>query len=127
MIALTTGARALGVFKGRNESLCTMNFGEAPEKLDNGEQVITSGQDRLYPKGLLIGRVKNLSPGGAAPSSIDVEPAARLAHLETVAVLKIAPEEIRRQYDELIREEQLEKEREKQEKTPDRKKRETGR
>ncbi len=127
MIALTTGGRALGVLKGRNESLCSMNFGDPPEKLDNGEQVITSGQDQLYPQGLLIGRVTNLSPGGAVPSSIDVEPAARLAHLETVAVLKIAPEEIRRQYDELVREEQLEKEREKQEKTPDRKRRESGR
>ncbi|MGH9841651.1 MAG: rod shape-determining protein MreC [Blastocatellia bacterium] len=127
VIALTTGERAFGVIKGRNQSLCSMNFGDPPKKLENGEQVITSGQDQLYPRGLLIGRVANLSPGGAAPSSIDIEPAARLAHLETVAVLKIEPAEIRRQYDELVREEQLEKEREKQEKTPDRKKREAGR
>jgi hypothetical protein len=75
----------------------------------------------------LIGRVKNPNPGGPPPSMIDVEPAARLAHLETVVVLKIPREDISRQYDALVREEEQEQEREKQEKTPDRKKREPGR
>jgi rod shape-determining protein MreC len=127
MIALTTGGRVLGVLRGRSDSLCTMNLPDIPDKIENGEQVITSGQDQLYPKGLLIGRVKNLNPGAAVPSSIDIEPAARLSQLELVAVLKIAPEEIRREYDALLREEQLEKEREKQEKTPDRRKRDAVR
>jgi rod shape-determining protein MreC len=127
VIGLSTGGRALGVIKGRNESLFVMTFHEPPESLENGEQVITSGQDRIYPKGLLIGRVKNPNPGGPPPSMIDVEPAARLAHLETVVVLKIPREDISRQYDALVREEEQEQEREKQEKTPDRKKREPGR
>jgi rod shape-determining protein MreC len=88
-------------------------------KLVNGEQVITSGQDQLYPRGLLIGRVKNLNDPEAIPQAIDVEPAAALQKLETVAVLLIPPEEIRRQYEELNKVEK-EKEKERQDKTPGR-------
>ncbi|MGH7176600.1 MAG: rod shape-determining protein MreC, partial [Tepidisphaeraceae bacterium] len=35
VIAVTTGDRSLGVLKGRNESLCSFNFGDPPEKLEN--------------------------------------------------------------------------------------------
>lgn len=121
VIAQTTERRRLGVLKGKNSALCTMNFSEAPEKLTNGEAVITSGQDRLYPKGLLIGRIVNLSGSGSVPPAVDIAPSAPLGQLETVAVLKLAPEDIYRLYDELIKEEQLEKE--KQDKSLDRKKR----
>ena len=67
----------------------------------------------------MIGRVKNLSDQGAIPASIDVEPAAALQKLETVAVLLIPSEEIRRQYEELVKAEK-EKEKERQDKTPGR-------
>jgi rod shape-determining protein MreC len=122
VIAQTAENRLLGVLKGKNQSLCEIRFLAAPGKLENGEQVITSGQDQLYPKGLLIGRVRNLNNSGVIPQAVEVEPAASLEKLETVAVLMVAPEEIRRQYDELIREEK-EKEKEKQDKTPDRRRR----
>jgi rod shape-determining protein MreC len=122
VIAQTAENRLLGVLKGKNQSLCELRFLAAPGKLENGEQVITSGQDQLYPKGLLIGRVRNLDDSGVIPQAVEVEPASPLERLETVAVLMISPEEIRRQYDELIREEK-EKEKEKQDKTPDRRRR----
>ncbi len=121
LIAQTIGSRALGVLKGRNESVCDLKFSEPPEKITNGEQVITSGQDRLYPKGLLIGWVVNLAGSGSVPQSVEVKPAAGLARLETVAVLALSPEEIDQQYEALVKEE--EQEREKNEKTSDRKKR----
>jgi rod shape-determining protein MreC len=122
VIAQTTENRLLGVLKGKKQALCELRFLAAPGKLENGEQVITSGQDQLYPKGLLIGQVKNLNDSGVIPQAVDVEPAAALLKLETVAVLLIPPEEIRRQYDELIKAEG-EKEKERQDKGPDRRKR----
>ncbi|HKQ74964.1 MAG TPA: rod shape-determining protein MreC [Blastocatellia bacterium] len=122
VIAQTAESRLVGTLRGRDQALCELRLVAAAGKLENGEQVITSGQDRLYPKGLLIGRVKNLSDTGAIPAKVDVEPAAQLQKLETVAVLLIPPEEISRQYDELIKAER-EKEREKQERTPDRRRR----
>jgi len=122
VIAQTANTRLVGTLKGKDQSLCELRLIAAAGKLENGEQVITSGQDHIYPKGLLIGRVKNLSDSGAIPPKVDVEPAALLQKLETVAVLLIPPEEIRKQYDELIKTER-EKEKERQERTPDRRRR----
>src|SRR5262245_57533059 len=122
VIAQTADSRLVGTLRGRDQSLCELKLVAAAGKLENGEQVITSGQDRLYPKGLLIGRVRNLSDTGAIPPKVDVEPAAQLQKLETVAVLLIPPEELRRQNEELIKVER-EKEKERQERTPDRRRR----
>jgi len=124
VVAQTAENRLVGILKGKtqSQSLCELRLVAAAGKLENGEQVLTSGQDQLYPKGLLIGRVKNLSDSGAIPPSVDVEPAAALQKLGTVAVLLIPPEEVRRQYDELIKAER-EKEKERQDKTPDRRRR----
>ena len=116
VVAQTAENRLVGILKGKNQSLCELNpLGEGG-KLKNGEEVITSGQDQLYPRGLLIGRVKNLTDQEASPSAIEVEPAAALQKLETVAVLLIPPEEIRRQFEELVKAEK-EKEKGKQDKT----------
>jgi rod shape-determining protein MreC len=115
MVAKTAENRLVGVLKGKNQSLCELNLLSEGVKLANGEQVITSGQDQLYPRGLLIGRVKNLSDQGVIPASIDVEPAAALQKLETVAVLLIPREEIHRQFEELDK-----AEKERQDKTPGR-------
>lgn len=119
VVAQTTESRLVGVLKGKDHALCELRIIAEGGKLENGEQVITSGQDQLYPRGLLIGRVKNLPGSGVIPPAVDVEPAAALQKLETVAVLLIPREEIRRQYDELVRAEK-EKEKERQDKTPDR-------
>src|SRR5262245_2118051 len=119
VVAQTAENRMVGILKGKNQSLCVLNLLSEGGKLKNDEQVITSGQDQLYPRGLLIGRVKNLNDPEAIPSAIDVEPAAALQKLETVAVLLIPREEIRRQYEELDKAEK-EKEKERQGKTPGR-------
>lgn len=119
VVARTAENRLVGRLVGKNLSLCELRILAEGGKLENGEQVITSGQDRLYPKGLLLGRVRNLTDSEVIPKAIDVEPAAALEKLETVAVLLIPREEIRRQYEELVRAEK-EKEKERQDKTPDR-------
>ena len=119
VVAQTAENRLVGVLKGKNQSLCELKPLSEGGKLVNGEQVITSGQDQLYPRGLLIGRVKNLNDPEAIPSAIDVEPAATLQKLETVAVLLIPRDEIRRQYEELDKAEK-EKEKERQDKKPGR-------
>jgi len=119
VVAQTTENRMVGILKGKNQSLCELKLLSEGGKLENGEQVITSGQDQLYPKGLLIGRIKNLTTPEITSTAIDVEPAATLQKLETVAVLLIPRDEIRRQYEELNKAEK-EKEKERQDKTPGR-------
>ena len=56
------------------------------EKVKPGDVLLTSGDDRIFPKGLLIGTVTDAKP--ALPFQlIHVQPAARLDRLEDVLVL----------------------------------------
>jgi rod shape-determining protein MreC len=58
-----------------------------------GAEVVTSGQDRLYPKGLPLGRVTLVSPGESF-LEVRVQPAAPLGRLEHVLVLAGPPESL---------------------------------
>ena len=123
VVAQTAESRLVGVLKGQNQSLCKLTLLSEGGKLKNGEEVITSGQDQLYPRGLLIGRIKNLTSEDATTAPIDVEPAAALQKLETVAVLLISRADIHQQYEELVRAEKEKEKKERQDKTPDRNRR----
>jgi len=102
IIGQTEEGRSLGVVNGKKEYLCEFKFIDPPKKVENGEQVITSGQDGIYPKGLLIGRVRRMDGGVAImPQEVDIEPAAQLGKLETVSILKIQPNRIRQPITEL--------------------------
>lgn len=102
IIGLTEEGRSLGVVNGKKEYLCEFRFIDPPKKVENGEQVITSGQDGIYPKGLLIGRVRRTDGGAVVlPQEVDIEPAAQLGKLETVSILKIEPSRIRQPITEL--------------------------
>jgi len=65
------------------------------EKVDIGERVITSGGDRVFPKGLPVGSVTSVGPDpdGSPFLSISLKPASNLNRLEEVLVVtKIAEE-----------------------------------
>lgn len=117
IIGQLAGSRARGVIKGKSEYLCEMSFLAGTIKIEPGELVLTSGQDMIYPPGLVIGRVKEVQIGSATtPYLLKVEPSAPLAQLDQVGVLLVGQEQIRRAVEEL-------EEIEKQEKPPARKKR----
>jgi rod shape-determining protein MreC len=52
-----------------------------------GDVVVTSGQDRIYRKGLVVGRVHFVSPGSLFKEVL-VEPSARFEKLEEVLVVR---------------------------------------
>ena len=124
VIGQLTESRVFGVVEGKNASLCKMNVVSAGDaKVQTGEIVLTSGQDGVYPRGLIIGRVAQVTnDAGGNPSQVDVIPAAPLGRLETVSVLQVSPEQIRAARDELKRQEQEKLEKEKQSKTGGQKK-----
>lgn len=105
VIAQTETTRWLGILEGKSKLLCDMRFIVPPERLENGETVVTSGQDGLYPSGLVIGRVKS-NGSVTAPVLVEIEPAAKLGKLEFVTVLKVPPDQIRGPVDEIKKEEQ---------------------
>jgi rod shape-determining protein MreC len=61
-----------------------------PELADvkTGDVVVTSGLDRIYPKGLVVGRVRSVSKGSGLFKDILVEPSARFDQVEEVLVVK---------------------------------------
>lgn len=61
-----------------------------PERTDVevGEVVVTSGLDRIYPKGLVVGRVRFVGSGSGLFRDIRVEPSARFESLEEVLVVR---------------------------------------
>ncbi|HSD65102.1 MAG TPA: rod shape-determining protein MreC [Vicinamibacteria bacterium] len=63
-----------------------------PERSDVvvGDVVVTSGFDRIYPKGLVVGRVRYVGKGSGLFRDIRVEPSARFDRLEAVLVVRTA-------------------------------------
>jgi rod shape-determining protein MreC len=53
-----------------------------------GDVVVTSGLDRIFPKGLVIGRVRFVGEVTGLFREVRVEPSARFDRLEEVLVLK---------------------------------------
>ena len=83
---LFAGSRTHGVVKGSGDPNPRMDYVVNDEKVKAGDTVLTSGDDRIFPKGLLVGKVADTKQ--ALPFQIiHVEPAARLDRLEDVLVL----------------------------------------
>jgi rod shape-determining protein MreC len=85
---LTQESRARGVVEGAGERVCELKFIPKEFQIKEGEQVLTSGMDGVYPKGVLVGTVSQV---GAATSglfkTVEVKPAVDLARIEEVLIV----------------------------------------
>jgi rod shape-determining protein MreC len=79
-------SRVQGILKGGRLNLCQVSYVLNETPVSEGEPVITSGLDRIYPKGLPIGTVVEAARGDIF-KSITVKPAAALDRLESVLVV----------------------------------------
>jgi rod shape-determining protein MreC len=84
--ALLGDTRTHGVVEGNGGPAPIMDYVVNDEKVHTGEQILTSGEDRIFPKGLAIGTVMDAAPGTPF-QQIRVQTAARLDRLEDVIVL----------------------------------------
>ncbi len=84
--ALLEDTRTHGVVKGSGDPDPRLDYVVNDEKVHNGEVILTSGEDRIFPKGLLIGSVSSANPGNPF-QAIRVRTAARLDRLEDVLIL----------------------------------------
>ena len=82
---------ALGSIRGRADlgvGLIEMRYVSGLEKVQVNDNVMTTGQDGIYPPGLTVGRVVEVKNGTATQAhQILIQPGAQLDHLEEVAVL----------------------------------------
>ena len=79
--------RLQGILKGAANGTTTLQYIMSDEPVKPGEEVITSGGDRIFPKGLPIGTVASVEPGKDLFLNIRVIPSARLDRLEEVLVV----------------------------------------
>ena len=79
--------RLQGILKGAPNGTTTLQYIMSDEPVKPGEEVVTSGGDRIFPKGLPIGKVASVEPGKDLFLNIRVIPSARLDRLEEVLVV----------------------------------------
>jgi len=85
--ALLEKSRVTGVVRGTPTGEVVLEKVMTDETVAPGEKVLTSGGDRIFPKGLTIGTVTKVSPGPELFLNIHVKPAADLNRLEEVLVI----------------------------------------
>jgi rod shape-determining protein MreC len=86
--ALLAGSRTQGAVKGTGEPHLLLNYVSNDENVSEGQSILTSGQDRIFPKDLPVGTVMEATPDRRTPfMRIRVKPAARLDRLEEVLIL----------------------------------------
>jgi rod shape-determining protein MreC len=85
-------SRRQGVLRGAAGGELNLSDIMSDENIEAGEQVVTSGGDRIYPKGLPVGTVSDVAPDREDRSflAIKIKPAVDLNRLEEVLVVTSA-------------------------------------
>jgi len=84
--AMLSDSRIQSPVGGTGEPLLSMKYIPTDDKVNVGEQVVTSGMDRIFPRDLPVGTVAEIKTGRPF-QQVRVRPAANLARLEEVIVL----------------------------------------
>jgi rod shape-determining protein MreC len=85
--ALTEKSRLQGVLKGTANGEVVLERLMSDEQVEPGENVLTSGGEQIFPKGLPVGKVAQVSGGKGLFLSIKIRPGANLSKLEEVLVV----------------------------------------
>jgi rod shape-determining protein MreC len=86
-------SNALGPVSGTGKrELVEMGYVQGSVEVKVGEMVYTSGQDGIYPAGLKLGEIVEVTSGSATvPHRILIRPSANLSAMQEVAVLLYEP------------------------------------
>ena len=88
--AMIERTRAQGVVVGEGDTL-RMEYVPGTSDVKQGDLVVTSGIDKIYPKGFVIGTVENVERGAGTFHTIIVRPAVDFSRLEEVLVVTTPP------------------------------------
>jgi len=78
--------RVRGILKGQGYALCKIDRVQSEEKVEIGEWFYTSGDDRVFPKGMPAGRVK-IARTGSTFQDIQIEPSGLQNGIEEVLIV----------------------------------------
>jgi len=84
--AILEQSRLQGVLKGRASGELVIDKIMTDEEVKPGDRILTSGGDRIFPKGLLVGTVAKITKGPEF-LQVTVKPSATLTRLEEVLVI----------------------------------------
>lgn len=84
--AMLANSRIQSPVGGMGEPLLNMKYVASDDDVKVGDEVVTSGMDRIFPKDLPVGTVAEVKPGMPF-KQIRVRPAAKLERLEEVIIL----------------------------------------
>jgi len=79
-------ARVHGTLKGQSPSVCIVDYVQNEDDVKDGDWFFTSGDDRIFPKGLPVGRVKTSRTGGIF-REIRLEPSGIRGGIEEVLIV----------------------------------------
>ncbi len=84
---LLESSRLHGIVRGTARGDVSLRYIMQEETLQKGERVLTSGGDRIFPKGLQVGTITDIARGGDGFYSLTLSPAANLNRLEEVLIV----------------------------------------
>ena len=85
--ALLAASRTHGVVRGQGGELVRLDYILISVPVEVGEMVYTSGTDKIYPKGLPIGKVVSVTEGNLVHRHILVRPSVNLSSIEEVLLV----------------------------------------
>ncbi len=85
--AVLSQSRTHGVVRGQGSELVRLDYIPISVPVEVGEMVYTSGTDKIYPKGLPIGKVISVTEGNLVHKHILVRPSVNLSRIEEVLLV----------------------------------------
>ncbi len=86
--ALVQRTRARGIIKGESDDYCYFKYALRKLEIKEGDIIVSSGLDGVYPKGLRLGRVSNvLKKDSGIFQDVKVEPFVDFERLEEVLIV----------------------------------------
>lgn len=86
--AMIERTRRQGIVRGGERSFLGMDFVPLQEVVKIGDRVLTAGIDGVYPRGIPVGTVVSVRPGGELFHRISLVPAVDLGRLDQVFLLQ---------------------------------------
>lgn len=84
---LLADSRLEGIIRGDGSQILSWNFIPSYENAEVGQTIYTSGTDRIYPKGIPIGRIVSSTKGKKIHREIRVQPNVDFLRLEEVLIV----------------------------------------
>ena len=85
--AILEKSRLQGILRGTPSGEVVLEKVMSDEQVEAGEKVLSSGGDLVFPKGMPVGTVTDVTKGAESFLNIHVKPSANLAKLEEVLVI----------------------------------------